>query len=217
MPDEAPTNDSLAERLEAFAILLDLAGANPYSARAYRRAAGVIRGAGVDVAELVRAGRATQLRGIGASIEARLRELVETGRLTELEELEQTVSPEVVGFGRYLGLTTKRALEISRALGVRTAAELSEAVAEGRLREVPGIGPKTEARIRERLERPTASSPTRPPHLGRSRELLGRIAASLEGEVAGDVRRFVDAPEHLTVVCSAAEPGSCADGVRTAP
>jgi DNA polymerase (family 10) len=50
----------------------------------------------VDVAELVAVGRARELAGIGASIEARLRELVETGRLAELEELEARLRPELV-------------------------------------------------------------------------------------------------------------------------
>ncbi|TMJ96749.1 MAG: hypothetical protein E6G67_04390 [Actinobacteria bacterium] len=113
-------NGALAERLEAFAVLLELAGANPYGTRAYRRAAELIRSTPVPVADLVRAGRARELTGIGPGIEARLRELVETGRLAELEELERTVSPELVGFGRFLGLGSRRALEIARALGVTT-------------------------------------------------------------------------------------------------
>jgi DNA polymerase/3'-5' exonuclease PolX len=49
-------NRTIAERLEAFAIMLDLAGANPYSARAYRRAADVVRASRVPIAELVRSG-----------------------------------------------------------------------------------------------------------------------------------------------------------------
>jgi DNA polymerase (family 10) len=49
----------------------------------------------VDVAALVRAGRARELRGIGPGIEARLRELVETGTIAELDVLRRTVSPEL--------------------------------------------------------------------------------------------------------------------------
>ena len=202
----APDNARLAERLEAFAILLDLAGANPYSARAYRRAAGLIRETPLDVAELVRSGRATELRGIGAAIGARLAELVETGRLAELEELERTVSPEVVGFGRYLGLTSRRALEIARALEISTAEEFRAAVAAGRLQEVPGIGPKTAARIGAALARPPASRRAPGLLLHRALDLLGKIADAVGGEIAGDARRFVDAPEHLAVVCAADRP-----------
>src|SRR6185295_18916702 len=139
-------NAWIADRLEAFASLLDLAEANPYTPRAYRRAAETIRSAAVPVAGLVQSGRVRDLRGIGPGIEARLRELVQTGQIAELAELERVLSPELIGLGRYLGLTATRSFEIARALGVRTAGELREAAAAGRLRTVPGIGPKREAR-----------------------------------------------------------------------
>ena len=134
-------NAWIADRLEAFASLLDLADANPYMPRAYRRAAETIRSAAVPVAGLVQSGRVRELRGIGPGIEGRLRELVETGEIAELAELERELLPELVGLGRYLGLGATRSLEIARALGVRTAGELREAAAAGRLRTVPGIGP----------------------------------------------------------------------------
>jgi DNA polymerase (family 10) len=127
-------NAWIADRLDAFASLLDLAEANPYGPRAYRRAAETIRSAAVPVAGLVRAGRVRELRGIGSGIEGRLRELVETGTIAELAELERDLSPELIGLGRYLGLAAARSLEIARALGVRTAGELREAAAAGRLR-----------------------------------------------------------------------------------
>ena len=136
-------NAFIAERLEAFAILLELAGANPYSVRAYRRAAELIRGTEAPVAQLVADGRVRELRGIGAAIELRLRELVETGRIAELDELERTVSPEVVGFGRYLGLTAPRALQIAQALDLSSAEDFRAAIEDGRVREVPGVGAKT--------------------------------------------------------------------------
>jgi DNA polymerase (family X) len=80
-----PENATIADRLESFAALLELAGAGYYTARAYRRAAETIRATPAPVGELVRAGRARELRGIGPGIEARLRELVETGDIAELK------------------------------------------------------------------------------------------------------------------------------------
>src|SRR5438105_4505823 len=140
-------NPAIADRLQSYATLLELAGANPYTARAYRRAAELIRETKAPVAELVRAGRVQELRGIGPGIETRLRELIETGEIAELEELEREVSPDLVGLGRFLGLAARRAVRIAQALGIRTAAELREAAAAGRLRSVPGIGPKTEQKL----------------------------------------------------------------------
>jgi DNA polymerase (family 10) len=183
-------NAAIADRLDAFASLLELADANPYTARAYRRAAETIRAAPLSVDELVRTGRVRELRGIGPGIETRLRELVETGAIAELAELERELAPGLVGLGRYLGLGTKRSVEIARALGVQTADEFREAVATGRLRDVPGVGPKTEAQLREALAREDEPRPQRGLTLTRAWELVGGIAAALDGEAAGDVRRW---------------------------
>jgi len=198
-------NATIAARLDEYAGLLELAEASPYSIRAYRRAAELIRGTPAPVAELVRSGRARELRGIGPGIDARLRELVETGGLAELRELRRTVSPELAAFGRLIGIGARRATEIGAALGIRTAAELREAAAAGRLREVHGIGPKTEARIRTALER-GADAPARPLLLHRSRALVGRIADALGGVPAGDPRRWRDASSRLAVAVAAVDP-----------
>src|SRR4051812_32442519 len=111
-------NQQIADRLDAFASLLELGEANPYTTRAYRRAAETVRGAAFPVAELVMSGRARELRGIGPRIEMRLRELVATGGIAELAELERELAPDLVGLGRYLGLSAKRSVELARALGI---------------------------------------------------------------------------------------------------
>jgi DNA polymerase (family X) len=199
-------NAQIADRLEAFAALLELAETNPYMPRAYRRAAETIRSAPVPVADLVRSGRARELRGIGPGIEGRLRELVQTGTIAELAELERDLAPDLVGLGRYLGLSAKRSVELARALGVRTVDELREAAAAGRLQGVPGIGPKTEARLREALASDVKPQPRHGLLLNTARDLTDGIAAALDGVAAGDVRRWRDSCEALAVVCAAADP-----------
>ena len=198
-------NQEIADRLDAFASLLELAEANPYTARAYRRAAETIRAAPLPVADLVRSGRVRELRGIGRGIETRLRELVETGEIAELAELERELAPDLVGLGRYLGLSAKRSVELARALEVRTADELREAAAAGRLRTVPGIGPKTEPRPRRGLL------------LNRAWELVGGVAAALGGVAAGDARRWRDSCELLAVVCAAPDPDPVLAGFAALP
>ncbi|MGH3006996.1 MAG: helix-hairpin-helix domain-containing protein [Gaiellaceae bacterium] len=193
-------NAAVADRLEAFAALLDLADSNPYTARAYRRAAELVRETKAPVAELVAAGRARELRGIGPGIERRLRELVETGDIAELRELEREVAPEIVGLGRFLGLGPKRAVEIARALGVETAEEFRAAIRAERLQTVPGVGPKTEAKLRETLEREGRPRPRRGLLLNRSRPLLAALAEAVGGELAGDPRRWRETSEHFAIV-----------------
>jgi DNA polymerase (family 10) len=209
-------NVTIAERLEAFAVLLELAGSGHYTARAYRRAAETIRETRAPVAALVREGRVQDLRGIGPGIAARLRELVETGTIAELDELEREVRPELVGLGRLLGIGPQRMVEIGRALGVSTAEELRQAAREGRLRGVPGIGPKTEERVLARLE-----SPERPQRRGlllnRARALLEEIAGALGGEVAGDPRRWADSSFELAVVVGSSRSKAVLDAFERLP
>jgi DNA polymerase (family X) len=209
-------NAMIAERLEAFASLLDLAGSGHYTARAYRRAAETIRETKAPVAQLVRAGRVQDLRGIGPGIATRLQELVDTGRIAELDELEQEVQPELVGLGRFLGIGPRRMVEIGRALGVRTADEFRAAAREGRLRSVSGIGPQTEGRILAALERDRRTE-RRGLLLNRARALTAEIAEALGAEIAGDPRRWADTSFDLAVVCAAAGPKPVLDRFASLP
>jgi DNA polymerase (family X) len=209
-------NIAIAERLEAFAVLLDLAGSGHYTSRAYRRAAETIRDTKAPIDELVRAGRVQELRGIGPGIAARLGELVETGTIAELDELENEVQPQLVGLGRLLGLGPKRMVEVAGALGVRTPDDFREAARAGRLRQAPGIGPKTEKTLLARLEQPQ-HAPARGLLLNRARALIEEIASALGGEPAGDPRRWADVSFHLAVVVAAERPAAVLDAFERLP
>ncbi|MGZ4301785.1 MAG: PHP domain-containing protein [Gaiellaceae bacterium] len=212
-----PDNATIAERLEAFAALLDLSGASFYTSRAYRRAAETIRSTQAPIAELVAADRIQELSGIGPGIAGRLRELVETGTIAELDELEREVQPELVGLGRFLGVTPKRMVEIGRALEISTAEEFRTAARAGRLTSVPGIGPQTERRLLAALDREGKPQPQKGLTLNRARALLEEIATALGGEVAGDPRRWADASFDFAVVCSAADPRPVLDTFEALP
>jgi len=212
-----PDNATIAERLEAFAALLDLSGASFYTSRAYRRAAETIRSTQAPVAELVAADRIQELSGIGPRIAGRLRELVETGTIAELDELEREVQPELVGLGRFLGVTPKRMVEIGRALEISTAEEFRTAARAGRLTSVPGIGPQTEQRLLAALDREGKPQPQKGLTLNRARALLEEIATALGGEVAGDPRRWADASFDFAVVCSAADPRPVLESFEALP
>jgi DNA polymerase (family 10) len=153
---------------------------------------------------------------VGAGIEARLRELVGTGTIAELDELEREVQPELVGLGRFLGIGPKRMVEIGRALGVSTADEFREAAREGRLTSVSGIGPQTERRLLERLDR-EGRPQKRGMLLNRARALSEEIAGGLGGEVAGDPRRWADTSFDFAVVCAADEPDGVLDAFAGLP
>jgi DNA polymerase (family 10) len=140
-----------------------------------------------------------ELRGIGPGIERRLRELAETGRLEELDELEREVEPELVALGRYLGIGPQRLVTLGRTLGIRSADELRAAAEAGRLREVPGIGPATEAKVLAALSRepqPARRGLTRNRALG----LADAIAAPLGAVAAGELRRGCELVHRILLI-----------------
>jgi DNA polymerase (family 10) len=209
------TNAEIADRLELLSALLELDEANPFATRAYRRAAESVRSLPASVADLVRSGRIRDLRGIGPGIEAKLIELVETGEIAELRDLERQLEPELVAFGRLLGLTSRRTLAISQALGVRDAGELRRAIDEGRLREAPGVGPVTDARLRALLEQPPRAA--RGLTLDRSLRLSRAIADAVGGLVAGPARRFAELAYEIVIVSAATDPGPTLDRFADTP
>ena len=209
MADRVPTNREIADRLTLFAALLELAETSPFAIRAYTRAADVIRASPASVSELVRAGRVRELRGIGPGIESKLRELVETGEIAELRALEEELEPALIAYGRTLGLTPSRTLAIARHLDVHSVDSFGEAVREGRLREVPGVGPVTEAKIVANLTREPAAP--RGLTINRSRALSHEIADALGGDVAGPARRYAELSHELAVVVASVDPESVLD------
>jgi DNA polymerase (family X) len=212
----SPSNEEIASALAEYAALLELSGASGHAVRAFRRGAGLVRSTPLPIAGLIRDGRVRELRGVGPGLERRMRELVETGRIAELDELRTTISPELAAFGRMHGLSANRLMAVGAALGIRTVAELRAAAEEGRLASVPGVGPHTEARIAAAL-----AAPAPPPRTGlmldRARALCDPIAGALGGIVAGDVRRWVDRPVRLAVVVPAERPDEIRDRFAALP
>jgi DNA polymerase (family 10) len=215
MPRKELSNADIADQLSLFAALLELADTNAFAVRAYARAADQVRSMPGSVAELVRAGRVRELRGIGSSIAGKLLELVETGEIAELRDLESETMPELVGYGRLLGLSAKRMVGIARALDVRTVADFKDAVAGDRLRDVPGIGPVMESKIRVALEREPQAS--RGLTLDRALSLSNAIAASVDGEIAGAPRRFCELSHELAVVCASDDAGAVISRFESLP
>ena len=141
-------NSDIATIFSRVADLLEIENANPFRVRAYRNAARVISGMGRSIPEMV-AGDAdlTELPGIGADLSKKIREIVQTGTLKQLGEIEKRVPPTLADLLGIPGLGPKRVGTIYRELGIQTLNGLREAAEAGRIRELDGFGEKTEQQI----------------------------------------------------------------------
>ena len=147
-------NSDVAEVFNRVAALLEIEGANEYRVRAYRDGARTVSTLSRDVSEMVDEGEdLTELSGIGENLADKIEEIVKTGGLAQLRELEQRTPPELVEILDIAGLGPKRVQIIHQELGVTSLDELQEAAEEGRIRELHGLGEKTEEKIREDVAR----------------------------------------------------------------
>jgi DNA polymerase (family X) len=216
-----PRNAEIADQFDLLADLLELEGSDAYQVLAYRRAATTIRESARPVAELALEGRATDLPGIGKTIEAKIVQAAERGEIEILSERRKLVPGEVLSFMQLPGLGPKTARRIWRELGVTTLDELRDAAASQRLRALRGLGAKTEERVVQALSKETPKEPVRP-LLGRGLPaVLAAVAALREHPAAdlvseaGSVRRRKETFRDLDIIATASDPSALIDRFTT--
>jgi len=147
-------NREIADLLARLADLLEVDGANPFRVRSYRQAAQTISGLSETLADRVRRGDdLTELPNVGKSIAEKIATIVESGRLPQLEALEEHLPSDLSEMMRLSGLGPKRVKALHQDLGVDSLADLQRAVERHQVRELPGFGAKTEQSISDRLSR----------------------------------------------------------------
>src|ERR671922_1324786 len=144
MAKPLPRNAELADQLDLLADLSEILEEESFKVLAYRRAAGRIRESAVPIAELALDGKAKELPGIGKTIEAKVVEVVEDGEMHALTKRRGMVPAGVVEFLRLPGIGPKTAARIWTQLGVTTLDGLRAAAEEGRLRDLSGLGARSE-------------------------------------------------------------------------
>jgi len=145
-------NSDVAEIFNKVADLLELEGANQFRIRAYRSAARVVSDLPQNIADMVKRDESlSELPGIGKDLARKIKEIVETGALGQLKELEEKTPPELTGLMKIEGLGPKRVMVLHKKLGIETAKELREVAEAGKVRKLSGFGKKTEQMILEGL------------------------------------------------------------------
>ena len=147
-------NAEIAEIFDRMAALLEIQGANPFRIRAYRNAARTVDDLPRSLEAMISEGEdLSKLPDIGKDLAGKIAEIVDTGRLEALEEMEKEVPAGLVDLTRLPGLGAKRVRALHDELGISGLDELRRAAKAGHIRELSGFGAKTEQRILEALSR----------------------------------------------------------------
>jgi DNA polymerase (family X) len=207
------TNTQIAAAFDELGDLYELDGAIVHRVVAYRNAAKAVREAPMSVASLAEAGRATELPGIGRTLEEKIVALIHTGDIPAARRLRERFPPGLIAITRIPGLGPKRARQLYDELGVDSLEALRAAVEQQRLRRLRGFGPRAEANILAGLEAGAGERSQARFTLDRGLAVAEPLVAALRDhtasdrvELAGSARRMVDSVRDLDVIATAGEP-----------
>ena len=210
MPAENLSNREVAETFLTIANLLEIKGEVVYKTLAYRKAADSILHLGRDIQEYWREGNLTEIPGVGKAIAEKIDELLSTGRLGFLEKLEAEVPASLADLLQVPDLGPKKIALFWKELDIKNLDELEAAARAGKLRGLPGMGEKSEAKVLAGIES-LARRTTRTP-LARAwpaaQEILARLreAPGVErASAAGSLRRMRDTIGDLDLAITATD------------
>jgi DNA polymerase (family 10) len=146
------TNREVADLLRLIADMLEIKGEVIYKSLAYRRAADNIEALGRDINDIWRGGELRDIPGVGAALEKKLDELLSSGHLGYFEDLQEEIPEGVVSLLGIPEVGPKTAKLLWEALGAMSVADVERAARQGRLRELPGLGVRSEQRILESIQ-----------------------------------------------------------------
>jgi DNA polymerase (family 10) len=142
---------AVATLLREIAQRMELAGGNPYRARAYGRAAENLALSPLPLHRLVAEGRLTEIPGIGEALAGVITQLHETGEHPRLEAMREEVPAGVLDMLRVPGLRRERVQKLYKELGIKSVADLEDAARSGRLAATKGFGAAFQAKVLQGL------------------------------------------------------------------
>jgi DNA polymerase (family X) len=210
-----PTNAEIAAALDELGDLYELDGAIIHRIVAYRNAAKAIRDASVSVSALARQGRATELPGIGPTIQEKVLALSSDGVIPAAVKLRAKFPAGLIEMTRLPGLGPKRARRLFDELGIDSPEALQTAAQEQRIRTLKGFGPKAEEAILASIAAAEGESHGRRVVLDRALVVGEALVDALRAhpaaervELAGSARRWADSVKDLDVIATTSDPAA---------
>ncbi|MEA2293720.1 MAG: polymerase [Solirubrobacteraceae bacterium] len=218
------TNAAIAQALDELGDLYELDGADSYRVIAYRNAARSIRDAAVSVAEMVEAGKATELVGVGKTLDTKLRALVADGDIPKSLELRAKFPTGLIQVMHLPGFGPKRARRLYDELGIDSLESLRAAAEAGKIRGLRGFGARVEETLLQILEAGYDGTPQPRILLNRALGLAEQIAGALgqvpgahRVEIAGSARRLTDSVKDIDLIATADDPAALAQALAELP
>jgi DNA polymerase (family X) len=213
----------IVDMLEELAELTVLEEADPQSfrVRAYETAKQAVSGHPGDIASLTER-ELVKIAGIGKSTAAKIRELLDGGKVQKLEALRAKHPPDILALSRIPGVGPKAVARLRKELGVESVADLKAALAAHKLRDLKGFGQKSEEKLSAALERVERTGTSARTPISVALPLAERLVAGIRelpgvhaADYCGSLRRFSETVGDLDIVVASAEPERVMEHVAT--
>ncbi|HCB02356.1 MAG TPA: DNA polymerase/3'-5' exonuclease PolX, partial [Anaerolineae bacterium] len=156
------------------------------------------------------------------AIAEKIDELLSTGKLEFLEKLKKEVHPDLAAWMKVPSLGPKKIAMISKELKITSLVDLEKAAKAGKLKNLPGMGAKSETAILEGLA--SLSRRTGRISVGRALPLANEIIAALkkvkgvvDAQPAGSLRRMRSTVGDLDILVAAKDSKAVMEAFTTLP
>jgi DNA polymerase (family 10) len=204
-------NKLIAEIFREIADILEIKGENHFRIRAYERASQNIESLPEDVEILIRENTLKDVDGIGKDLEEKAREIVSTGKLKYLEELKKDIPEGLIEMLNVPGIGPKTAKLLHEKLDIQDVVMLERMAHAGKIRNLEGMGKKTEENIlagielfkksREKLDLKTAADVAEG-----FVSKLKKLKEAKKISPAGSLRRMKEAVRDIDILISSNKP-----------
>ena len=214
------SNAEIAQVLEQIALILELKGnENPFRVRAYERAAANIYNLSGKLRDVYDKGgnKALQaLPGIGKDLAEKIEEMLKTGKLKYLKEIEKSIPPGLLEIMDIEGMGPKRTKELWEEFYVQSLKGLKKLAESEDLRTRKGWGEKSAENILRGIEQHSKVSGRLP--IPEAAPLVAEIIAALKKSghckqiaVAGSFRRSRDTVGDIDILATSKKPEAVMD------
>jgi DNA polymerase (family 10) len=215
---------SAAYVLSQIGALLAVKGEQKFKARAYAGAARSLIALDTDdLAPLLRSGELAETPGIGPATLSVVRELVETGESSYLNQLREGIPEGLLDVLRVPGLSAEKVQLIHGTLGVDTLEDLERVAQNGQLASLPKFGKKSAEKVLRGIEnlRRNAHLKRFPAAAIEAHQLLANVVKHPDithADVAGSIRRHNEVVSDIDIVaeCSG-DPAKVAESFARSP
>jgi len=209
-------NQDIANIFYRIAEILEIQGENPFKIRAYIKAAQTVESYTKELSEIKDTEELKELPGIGEKIALKIKEIVETGRLEMYEKLKKSEFASLIALLDVPGMGPKHVRLVYDKFGIKTIDQLEKAARRGKLRDLPGLGEKTEQNILKGIEQDRRHKERFPlgvilPKAESIVSELKKVNEVKDVSLGGSLRRMKETIGDVDILVSSSKPKNVSD------